>query len=113
MAVIRPTPPRRFRHFGGPEQAGGRAVRLGMGRLVRFLGVMLRRWVLTVIVGWAVTLVIAAVSSPFVLVGWNSGITAAFHAPPLTWLQAYGLALFVAAFSGMFKSSLVVNSREE
>lgn len=84
-----------------------------MRKLFSFMGLMGRRWLLTVVLGWVVTLVVAGVASPLVWWGWNRGVVPAFNAPVIDWITAYALAAFVSTFAGMFKSSLTVNTREE
>jgi len=109
MAVIRPTAPRRFRHYGSPEQGRKKAVRLLPGNM----NVMLKRWVYLTLLGWFVTLVTALVASPFVWRGWNLGVVPAMGTHEISYSQAYFFTLFVAAFGSLFKSMLVVNITEE
>jgi Cu/Ag efflux pump CusA len=74
---------------------------------------LFKRWAFTVMLGWIVTLVVALVASPFAWWSWNHGIVRAFNVPVIDWVTAYYMTLLLAMVTGMLKSSLVVNTREE
>jgi hypothetical protein len=78
-----------------------------------FIMLMARRWVTMVLAGWAISLVIALVSSPLMWWGWNHGVAMVTGLPTASWPTMYCATLFVTALAGLFRSQLTVNQQEQ
>jgi len=65
------------------------------------------------LVGLVLTVVVAALGTVFMWLGWNEGVVAALSfARPITLAQAFFLSLGFAGVGNTFKSSLTINSKE-
>jgi len=63
--------------------------------------------------GMLLTIVVAALGTPFMWLGWNHGAVPALgFAKELTFFQSFWLSLAVAGVGNTFKSSLTINSKD-
>jgi hypothetical protein len=71
------------------------------------------KFILLILGGLFITVLVAALGTVFLWLGWNHGVVPALtFAKEISLFQAFFLSLGLAGIGGMFKSTLTVNSKD-